>query len=351
MFKRVLSLCVALVFVAGASGGLFAQGVEDIRIEVVSPDSGTVIKIGDVIEVNVYATKGLVDTVHVALGDIDVTVDTGTFGDIIGSPFEPTSSWADSISPTRAKAGESIDTFKGKITVGKETIERLEEMEEVEVHVGFAKGDDNDPPQYDFEYTSNASDMDSSVPPGGEKVGDKVKFHLDLMRPEALFVGGVKLEGGKGADFPADSTLVITTLRGTGDVVSDEDNAVVLMIPAKEIDTRVEGANALNATGTPGSYTDIAESTLKVFQDSALQKIELGRADVLASLSNKDFSADDFEGDNVKFYLLAFTADDAGNLSDDGYFTSILAKARDDEGGSPRTSRTSGYIPHPVYCR
>ncbi len=30
MFKRVLSLCVALVFVAGASGDLFAQGVRRI---------------------------------------------------------------------------------------------------------------------------------------------------------------------------------------------------------------------------------------------------------------------------------------------------------------------------------
>ena len=91
MFKRVLSLCVALVFVAGASGDLFAAP-GDVRIEVdlvgVEPDSGATISIGDVIEVKVYAIKGIADTVVVSLGnpvwysDGSYVLSPGDFGDI-----------------------------------------------------------------------------------------------------------------------------------------------------------------------------------------------------------------------------------------------------------------------------
>ena len=202
----------------------------------------------------------------------------------------------------------------------------LEPHEEVEVHVRFVAKDENGgiPAIAVWTYATNASDVDSDVP-GGGKVGDEVKFSIDLQRPTVQFVGGVKLEGGDGTDFPADSTLIITTLRGGDAPISGEDNARVLMIPAKEIDTRVEGVGAL--TNAAGAYTGIAESILKVFQDSALVTIELGRADVRASLPNEDISANDFEGNNVKFYLLAFTADDAGNLANAAYFTSVLADA------------------------
>ena len=173
-------------------------------------------------------------------------------------------------------------------------------------------------------------------------MGDEVKFSIDLQRPTVQFVGGVKLEvggvklkGGEDDVFPANSTLKITTLRGEDlpTSASGDDNAVVLVIPATEIDTRVlEGASILtlgNQTSgddyeTGGVYTAITESILKVFQKSALATIELRRSDVVGSLSNEETSAN-FEGDNVKFYLLAFTADDAGNLANAAYFTSVLA--------------------------
>ena len=165
MFRRVLSLCVALVFVAGASGGLFAQEEVDIRIEVVSPASGTALKIGDVITVNVYAAPGFIDTMEVALGDTIAVVNgelgavsAANYGEIADETLSLESSWADSVTATRAKPGESIDTFKAKITLREETI-NAREGEQVEVHVRFVAKDVNGdiPALATWTYASNAS--------------------------------------------------------------------------------------------------------------------------------------------------------------------------------------------------
>ncbi len=57
MFKRVLSLCVALVFVAGASGDLFAAE-EDIQIKVILPAANSFAKIGDTVRVHIMSLAG-----------------------------------------------------------------------------------------------------------------------------------------------------------------------------------------------------------------------------------------------------------------------------------------------------
>ena len=110
MFKRVLSLCVALVLVAGASGDLFAA-VEDFQIEVISPPDSATISIGDEISVNVYVIKGVVDSVVVGIGSLDAS-------DPLGEPDalpSPIIGLLTGVSPSRAKGTSVVDTFKAKV--------------------------------------------------------------------------------------------------------------------------------------------------------------------------------------------------------------------------------------------
>ena len=60
--------------------------------------------------------------------------------------------------------------------------------------------------------------------------------------------------------------------------------------------------------------------------------------------------AKDFEGDDVKFYLFAFTTDDAGNLSNDAYFNSV--KGVDHDGEPPiKADETPPPILSTASCR
>ncbi len=283
MFKRVLSLCVALVLVVGASSGdLFAQEMGDIRIEVMSPaDSGAVIKIGTEIKVYVYAILGQVDTVEVALGGIEDASSATTFGNIgtlKSAGFNPNVNRSSSEhglggGDSDPGVGTKVDTFKVTIVaMGEEAFDADPTDDQIsaktaplEVHVRFAKaGRDKDGVRRnedgamlsedtgtdvlgddDFIYVKNSSTDDTDVEGGGE-IGDKKKFSLDLTRPgdtEDAFVTGVALKGsrkvgGSGEDkddetrkFPADSTLQISTIRAARTATQMPtilDDAVVL---------------------------------------------------------------------------------------------------------------------------
>ena len=93
MFKRVLSLCVALVLVVGASSGDLFAAEEDIQIKVILPAANSFAKIGDTVRVHIMSVAGNrrhLDELEIAISDQpdpkveDVDEDTPALNDAFG---------------------------------------------------------------------------------------------------------------------------------------------------------------------------------------------------------------------------------------------------------------------------
>ena len=330
MFKRVLSLCVALVLVAGASGDLFAAE-KDFQIEVVSPDSGVTISIGDKIEVNVYVIKGLVDSVVVVMGPAVASItelNDATTGLLTG------------VSPSRAKGSSMVDTFKAEVIAVGEALPALTSVAtdgirnaDRVVHIKaidftgktYVADDDEDDAQY---YTSLSDENSGAIE--GRKVGHKARLIINLVRPltTSIFADGVSIEGGKIVDdqmvFAADSTLKITAHYRSDD--GADDRVAVLVLPKAKTDkllvgkTLVELPAAAPLLPAVNRY-ELTDAEMRALQDTLSEKtIIFERAAVLTETPTS-VPAEEL-GDHLEFYLFAFTVSDVGNFSDHAYFNS-----------------------------
>ncbi len=308
--KRVLSLCVALLLIAGAAGDVFAT--EIFRIQVAKPAAGTYAVIGGTVEINLLINKNFTfDSLRVALSNRDAD-EAAEFGEIEDkndnafqspNPFNKIFATVAAVTADRITTDARVDSIKIVFPVDPGAIE-TETATEIEVQLAYRLNGTSD-----VVILTNQSTEDAS--PTGV-VGDQVKFGIDNKRPLAGIIDALTLEGGTlVGNLPEPHTDGVTRAYGIGDTMR-----VVLGV-SNPIGVKVK-IYILSVDDTTTS--DYDDEALKIFTFSETVLLNTigdvrDSSFILAEGDLFDPTDDEPQSVNgVRVKAIGFVSDDAGNL-------------------------------------